>query len=620
MSGEKCTNTRTSRSTVKNARNNSSNQTARNTAIQNAVNQANREANNRINNIQTQNRNREGTLRKTISGLNSNLKKAEQKRLQDLNNQNRSFESRIQRQGQRVQAQIVNEQKARRNELQQTKRQLETNIKNAVGAERVRTQRKLNRIDNKISTLDKSLRKEIRRVDKGLRKQMKKQKEFLEKRMDNLVGEEREARKREVARIDQNIEILDQAIQGVDAKLDSEISRVETNFKDMLDIEAEQRRIDIKSLQDWTASNLSSQRKEYLNITDQQKQEIEINRQAINEILEKIGNNTDAATEYISDLNKIIQEGYESRKKDFDKYAPGEINKTIRRANRATEQVNNKMEQTGMAEAINSYEDWLTINEKVEQKKNEFQFWHTETVKDALALFEIIRKNREEGHHMIGEKEVEVQGEMKEVLYDAEVELDHWTNGKFSQLEKEVADELTKLDQGEELTLEEVKNISNKIKNLQEQEADIIEEAELKVIASELRAEMADLIVETLEDNGFAILEDNTGYDRKDARRAFIVNMKNNGGADVVISIVPKEESHENVLIIQTRNEINYSEAQTQEIVSNVLSILSEEGIHIGDVQCRNNHMEEFYDFEKIFNENGGLPENELIERGGSVK
>ncbi|MEZ4934236.1 MAG: hypothetical protein R2788_19195 [Saprospiraceae bacterium] len=306
--------------------------------------------------------------------------------MKDIERQNRNFENKLQDQNRKIQAQIINEKKQRREELKKTRKQLEYQITSAVGAERAARERDISRINSQISTLDKDLRREIKNVDVHIRKDMLRQREYLVERMDSLVGEERSMREQEIRRVDTNIQQLDNAIAQVDQKLDAEITRVENNFKEMLNIEAEQRKLEINNLQQWTAKNFEEQRKEYLEIAKQHEQEIQSNRNAIKEIYKKIEVNEESARAYIKDFQTLIENSYEKRKPDFDKYVPGDINRIIRISNQAAEQLNEGSEQAAKAVAVNGYDKWLDLNEELEKKKREFDFWHGETLKEVLLI------------------------------------------------------------------------------------------------------------------------------------------------------------------------------------------------------------------------------------------
>ncbi|MEZ4934235.1 MAG: hypothetical protein R2788_19190 [Saprospiraceae bacterium] len=193
--------------------------------------------------------------------------------------------------------------------------------------------------------------------------------------------------------------------------------------------------------------------------------------------------------------------------------------------------------------------------------------------------------------------------------------MDYWTNGRFSELEKRVAEELKKLENPDDLNIDEVKAIREQVDALKEEEQKLIVNAEEKVIASQIRAELGDIAVEALEQEGFDMVR--SGYERTDQRRAYIVNLQNIGGADVVVSFLPQEESNENILDVQIKNEVNYSEEETRNIINSIIAILQEEGIHVGNVKCEENHLEEFYDFDKIFDKDGGLPQKAVQEKGG---
>lgn len=429
--------------------------------------------------------------------------------------------------------------------------------------------------------------------------------------MDTLVGEERKQREAEINRLDNNIKTLDKIMK-------SEFKNVREEFSGMLDVETNARIQQINNLTEWTKANFDAQREEYQSIAKNLEQEIQVNRNAIRDIYQKVDTNREAANDYITDLNNLVQKKYEISETNFERFAPGEIQKIFRRINTSVEELNGGREQTARSEAINAYEDWMDLQEKVERKKREFDFWHDEAMKQVLELFELVSQYRNEPHKMHGEKEIDVNGKYELHEIDAEVELDYWTNGEFLELDDAIRVERRKLENIGSLSLEDIKKSLARIEELRKREESIVKRAEERVIASQLRAEMADVIVEAMEEEGYTLV--NAGYEKSDQRSAYLVNLKNVGGADIVVTIFPSEEDViSNLINIQLKNEESpFSEEETSGILRDIGTIFNEVGINVGRFECMGEDKinEAFYDFDKIFDKNGGLPKSATDEVG----
>lgn len=77
---------------------------------------------------------------------------------------------------------------------------------------------------------------------------------------------------------------------------------------------------------------------------------------------------------------------------------------------------------------------------------------------------------------------------------------------------------------------------------MQQELEQIIYDARVAVISSQLRFTIADMVVEKLAEQGFDALDDET-YEGNGMRQGFVAKVRNLGGDEVVIRVVPKADN-----------------------------------------------------------------------------
>ena len=411
---------------------------------------------------------------------------------------------------------------------------------------------------------------------------MQLQKRELEQQITQEIGQERAERQRQIQR-------LEREIATIDAELRTEIARVEQEFDQKLDLERVQRQRALNNLREWTSGMLERQREEYLSIAEAHEQEMVAIRDDMNQVFAKEAFNQQTARAFIEDLERQIQEANEHL--PHRKFTPGQLEKIRRNTTDAKMEVSQR-EQAAMAGAKAAYFDLVDLREEIIRKEQEFNLWHQATLEMARSLFENVRANRE------------VSLEQSEEL----VEVDFWTNGRFSALEEQIKVIKDELEHGrEDYSLEEVKQRMEELKTLAEEEQALIKEAVERVISSQLRAEMADVVVEALQKEGFTMLE--SGYEKEDQRKVYLVKVANNAGTEIVAAVVPNDETNTNTLSINTRDERFFREELTQARFEDIKRLLQESGLHVGKTECFNEHIQGLYDVENILKRGGqGIP------------
>ncbi|KAF0845295.1 hypothetical protein [Nocardia caishijiensis] len=126
-------------------------------------------------------------------------------------------------------------------------------------------------------------------------------------------------------------------------------------------------------------------------------------------------------------------------------------------------------------------------------------------------------------------------------------DVDHWSEGRLAQLDDEVAELLAKVrDDAAPLSIEELDAVVETVIPELDQRLDAtVEAAVVAVRASQMRANLAELIADTLDnDHQYQVMsEADAGYVDADQRRAFLARTINvTTGNEVVIEIIPNAD------------------------------------------------------------------------------
>jgi len=362
----------------------------------------------------------------------------------------------------------------------------------------------------------------------------------------------------------------------------------------------------------------AQQREEYLNLTRQQRQEylnlinqqdskftnlIEEEREArqkgqqiLQQQIEQVVTNLEQekqrkqsiAEDLLSDVNTIwrqIDRGYQHQR-----FTPGRLNDLKRGLEMSHSNINAGVTEAAIATCQQTYLDLADLRLELEQKEQEWQLYYHAALTDLGSLIAEVKANRE------CELEVGELGEGESF----KVEVDYWVNGRLNEYEKELTNLEKQLKEGEKtLTTEEIKEIGQKIAQLEPKLGEIVEQAKLAILSSQLRVEIADQVVETLSSLGYNI--DDAIYEGEDERNAYVVKMHNIAGDEVVTVITPEKEFGANSVSINTFSPSFIDGKATQQQAKAIFEVLEQEGVKgQGDIQCNQQAKAEYQDLRQV--------------------
>ncbi|NER03558.1 MAG: hypothetical protein F6K17_13520, partial [Okeania sp. SIO3C4] len=232
------------------------------------------------------------------------------------------------------------------------------------------------------------------------------------------------------------------------------------------------------------------QRKEYIQLLEQQdakfteliSEERQARQEQIKQVVANIEEERERKAQLASDMLADVETVWEQINRDYqhERFAPGRLADLRRGLEMARSNIQSGVSEAAIANAQQTYLDLADLRLELEQKEQEWQLFYNAAWEDLQSLIAEVQANRE--------CEIEVgQGSDAEKF---KFEVDYWVDGRLSEYEKQLAELESQLKAGEStLTTEEVKQLGEEITALQPTLGEIMEQAKLSILGSQLRAE-----------------------------------------------------------------------------------------------------------------------------------
>lgn len=458
--------------------------------------------------------------------------------------------------------------------------------------------RRLRERESRLRSLQQDLPEQLNAVKQQSRQELQQRLAPLEQRCERQQQENQKL-KSNLKNLEQKTQ---QRIQQQQKEFQSKINETQKEFKSQVG--------QVQNQVNQVKAEQKKQRSEYLNLIDQQRQQFEglkqeqkqfrqeVN-QKINEVNQRF-NELEANQERKNQLAKNLLVDVESLYRQIDqdyqheRFAPGKVDDLKRGVDLARSNWEQGIPEAAISTAQETYLKLTDLRLELIQKEQEWELYYNATLSDLRSLLKEVEGNRE--------CEISVgEGEESEQF---KLEVDYWVEGRLGAYESELKAIEEQLKKGEKtLTTEEVKAIGEKIDQLEPTLEQLLEEAKLNLLSSQLRVEIADRVVEALSSSGFSLENPETDatYEGNDQRESYVVKVKNVAGDEVVTVISPESEFGKNSVSINTFSETLVDEKATQQNAQAVLDLLKEEGIEaIGQLECQEQPQQEYQNLQEV--------------------
>ncbi len=390
----------------------------------------------------------------------------------------------------------------------------------------------------------------------------------------------------------------------------------ETEYRQQQALERETNRLESAMRQ-----GFEQQRSEYLRITSEQRQEYtrlikqqdqkftqligeerqareqgqQILQQQIDQVVTDLVQEKQRKAQIAKELLADVETVWSQINRDYqhERFAPGRLADLRRGLEIARTNIQAGVTEAAIATTQQTYLDLADLRLELEQKEQEWLLLYSAALEDLKTLITEVQANRQ--------CEIEVgQGNEAEKF---QLEVDYWVNGRLSQYAEQLQQLESQLKTGEStLTIEQLKELGEKITALQPKLGEIVEQAKLTILGSQLRVEIADRIVETLESLGYNLenRESDAVYEGDDQRNAYVVKVKNIAGDEVVTIISPEKEFGANSVSINTFSQTIVDEKATKDNADAIFDALKEEGVQGRPLECNPQARQEYQNIEKV--------------------
>lgn len=211
-----------------------------------------------------------------------------------------------------------------------------------------------------------------------------------------------------------------------------------------------------------------------------------------------------------------------------ERFAPGQLDAALRRLGTADSIVDGQP-VAGLAMAAAAYHELTDLSLQVHQAADD---WQAARLSAYGAITTVLNRIDENATTDLLEDD-------GTVMRDARLDVVHWSVGDWSALRAEVLERLGRLTGDSTLTVEQLRAVVDADGPLYlSRLGEIVDEAALRQLASQRRVNVAETIVDRLEERTGYSLVDHT-YRNGDEREAFYAKLEGINGNHIVIDVAP---------------------------------------------------------------------------------
>lgn len=317
----------------------------------------------------------------------------------------------------------------------------------------------------------------------------------------------------------------------------------------------------------------------------------------INNIVSEVHNDKEKAVSIKHALEDAYREQLSIvREKNHQKYAPNQL-----------EAINARVEgmalpdESACAVLHSAYTDLLTLDTNIEQARMAYETKHIITLKAAEEILVKMNKNRNGIAVTNGENNELIDEETGEIV---RIELDFWTEGEYSKLEKRLESIKESIINGlddPQYTIADLDAALREIESIDRLQNEMVIDSIQRGKASQIRANMGDLIEEHLREQRYIVVS--SDYENQDPRNAYIIKLTD-GNSKIVFVINP--ENDEDNSVVSRIIDSDLPEPQKIALNQDVVQILEEVGLVTSNGGCRRHDYcsdsawEQIYDLDVV--------------------
>ena len=270
-----------------------------------------------------------------------------------------------------------------------------------------------------------------------------------------------------------------------------------------------------------------------------------------------------------SALRNFIEDNY-----DHNRFMPGTMEHLDMQYQQAAENLDNNLPEAALLGAQMVYLECSQKRFELEKLTSQWQIFHESALERVEKLFETLRSNRvipaldAHGHELPNE-----------------IDLDQWSDHRYSILARQLKNLRSRLGtEPESLSVEELKElITLVVPHLKEEFDNLVYQARLAVIYSQIRINIADIAIQALERQGFRVEEH--GFADNNQKQPYFISMQNIEGSQVLIRVNPiLHAGAANDLVIESQDNTVRTETELRSRSQEILRSLTQYGLRVGSL------------------------------------
>ncbi|OIJ62789.1 hypothetical protein [Streptomyces mangrovisoli] len=251
-----------------------------------------------------------------------------------------------------------------------------------------------------------------------------------------------------------------------------------------------------------------------------------------------------------------------------ERFAPGELDRLRTRLATAESNVAQGRHDAAIALSQETYHALSELRLEVAQRDLAHRAARAGAVQALVTVDHLIRKSAVRP----------VLGADGEVLDGVRLEVDYWSEGELEEV-RQAVERLLARARDEDTGVDELTDLQQReAPRLEQWLGDVVERAGMRQLASQVRVNLADAVVGTLEQIAAYDLVDGV-YDASDPRRAFLAKLQHENGNEILIEVdrAPEHEA-QCVLRVLSYDHDTASKSELRERALSIQRALREEG------------------------------------------
>jgi hypothetical protein len=272
-------------------------------------------------------------------------------------------------------------------------------------------------------------------------------------------------------------------------------------------------------------------------------------------------------------LANFIQARY-----DPNKFAPGQIEKLNRELQLCMQNLRQGMLEAALLNAQQTYSRLTELRGELERKQNEWTVLYQSSLLTARRFYADLASSQ---------RLPALDTDGNELPY--EIDVDFWCGRKLSRLVEKTRNVLQQLEKDQAILDASALNqlIQTDFPVFQEELDKLIVDARLAALNSQVRINIADLVVQALEQQGFVLQE--SKYNNNDQRKAFSARVQNLEGSEVIIQVMPVPgDAGKNELQLHSLDKDQRTEHELRQRSQEISRTLNDYGLVVGALTADN--------------------------------